>query len=258
MKKIVVMTVLLLFIGNYLFGVENETSSINEIFKLANEKYKKGKYEEAIELYKNIIKKGIKNGYVYYNLGNAYLKNKELGKAILNYEKAKLYIPSDKDLNYNLKYANMMKIDKFKVEESNPFLIILKFIYNLFNVNTLFIISYILFLLLIIYFIIKWLVKDFRIKNINDKLFPYLLSLFIFFALLLSVKIYVIESSNYGIIISKEVDVKSGPGDEYTVMFNLHEGTKVEEKKYSDEWVLIATPNGFSGWIKKNEIESIE
>ena len=38
----------------------------------------------------------------YFNLGNAYFRLGELGKAIRFYEKARVLIPRDEDLNFNL------------------------------------------------------------------------------------------------------------------------------------------------------------
>ncbi len=255
MKKFfsIIILFVLIFSG-YVFS----KTSVDELFKLANEKYKTGNYQEAIQIYNSILKKGIKNGYIYYNLGNAYFKNKELGKAILNYERAKIYLPDDKDVNYNLKYASLMRIDKFKKNAPNPFTVIIMFIYNMFSVNTLFVFVYLLLLVIIGFYFVKWFWKNnITLNNILYKIFPYTIGLFIFFLFLLSVKIYITETSSYAIILKKEIDVKSGPGKEYTVMFNLHEGTKVSVKKYSGNWMFISTPNGFSGWIEKSSAEKI-
>ncbi|PCI29305.1 MAG: hypothetical protein COB67_04390 [SAR324 cluster bacterium] len=45
---------------------------------------------------------GIDNGYLYYNIGNAYYEAGEKGQAILYYRKAERLIPGYNDLQYNL------------------------------------------------------------------------------------------------------------------------------------------------------------
>jgi len=67
--------------------------------------YKKGNYPSAINQYADIISNGKESGQLYYNLGNSYFKNGQLGKAVLNYERALLLIPRDSDLNFNYDYA---------------------------------------------------------------------------------------------------------------------------------------------------------
>ncbi len=255
MKKVLII-LLALSVNLSLFA--SKSSSVDELFKMANEKYKTGKYTDAVRLYENILKKGIKNGYVYYNLGNAYFKTKELGKAILCYERAKIYLPDDKDVNYNLRYAKLMRVDRFKKESPNPFTVILLFVYNLFSINTLCVLSVIFLFVLSGIFLGRWLWRgNMHLNNILYKLFPYVGGVFLFFVLLLGIKIFVVESYNYAVVLEKEIDVKSGPGKEYTVMFNLHEGTKVNIKKISGNWLFITTPNGFSGWVKKASVEKI-
>ncbi len=52
-----------------------------------------------------IIADGFQNGAVYYNLGNAYYRAGEYGRAILNYRKAKSLRPRDTYLEANLQQA---------------------------------------------------------------------------------------------------------------------------------------------------------
>jgi len=225
---------------------------------MGNEKYKQGKYDEAIQFYETIIKKGVKNGYLFYNLGNAYFKNKQLGKAILNYERARLYLPNDEDIKFNLQFVSALKVDKIQSPKYNPFTKVILFIYNIFDVNTLFIISYILLWIIVGIFIIKWIVKNLQLQDIASRIFPYIGILFIIFTLILIIKIYNTENLKYSIVLSQESEVRSGPGKDYTVIFTLHEGTKVRERNYSGKWTQITLPNGYSGWIKSSDIESIE
>jgi len=74
-------------------------------FVSAGMAYKDGRYESAIERYRTILDGGRESGALYYNFGNSYFKKGNLGKAVLNYERAKRFIPRDSDLNFNDTYV---------------------------------------------------------------------------------------------------------------------------------------------------------
>jgi len=59
-------------------------------------------YESSILRFERIVRDGgIHNGKLYYNIGNAYFRAGNLGRAILNYKKAQTYIPNDQNLLHN-------------------------------------------------------------------------------------------------------------------------------------------------------------
>jgi len=62
-------------------------------------------YRESADLLESIVADGYRNGAVFYNLGNAYFRAGEYGRAILNYRKAKPYRPQDPYLSANLAQA---------------------------------------------------------------------------------------------------------------------------------------------------------
>ncbi|MDR3071762.1 MAG: tetratricopeptide repeat protein [Endomicrobium sp.] len=68
----------------------------------AEENFKHGNFSKAVEIYESLIQiEKVKNPYVYYNLSNAYYKNGNLGKAILNSKKALKLMPRDKEIKNN-------------------------------------------------------------------------------------------------------------------------------------------------------------
>ena len=62
-------------------------------------------YRESASLFESILAEGYRNGSVYYNLGNAYFRAGEYGRAILAYRKAKWFRPRDPYLDANLNQA---------------------------------------------------------------------------------------------------------------------------------------------------------
>ena len=75
-------------------------------------------YELAIQTYTSILGNQFHSANLYYNLGNAYLKNNELGKAIWSYQKANKIKPGDADILYNLDYASNLTKDKIEQRSS--------------------------------------------------------------------------------------------------------------------------------------------
>ncbi len=62
-------------------------------------------YREAAQEFESILSDGYRSGAVYYNLGNSYFRAGEYGRAILNYRKARPYLPRDPYLKANLQQA---------------------------------------------------------------------------------------------------------------------------------------------------------
>lgn len=62
-------------------------------------------YLEAARVLETLLVDGYRNGAVYYNLGNAYYRAGEYGRAILNYRKAIPFRPRDPYLAANLQQA---------------------------------------------------------------------------------------------------------------------------------------------------------
>lgn len=64
-----------------------------------------GEYRESARVFESILADGFRSGAVYYNLGNAYFRAGQFGRAILNYRKAQAYRPRDPYLKANLEQA---------------------------------------------------------------------------------------------------------------------------------------------------------
>jgi tetratricopeptide (TPR) repeat protein len=62
-------------------------------------------YRASAALLESLLADGFRSGAVYYNLGNAYYRAGEFGRAIAAYRKAKPYRPRDPYLDANLRQA---------------------------------------------------------------------------------------------------------------------------------------------------------
>jgi hypothetical protein len=62
-------------------------------------------YLLAASLFQKVLDQGTESGAVFYNLGNAYMRGGQRGRAIACYRQAKRYLPRDGRLEANLQYA---------------------------------------------------------------------------------------------------------------------------------------------------------
>ena len=81
------------------------------IFFRGNALYGEERYADAITEYEKVLATGQESGNLYFNLGNAYLRTGDVGRAVLAYERARRLIPGDPDLRANLAFARTLSGD---------------------------------------------------------------------------------------------------------------------------------------------------
>lgn len=81
------------------------------LFIRANGLYGDEHYADAAAVYERILAGGVESGAVHFNLGNAYLKAGDVGRAVLAYERARRLDPGDPDLRANLDFARELARD---------------------------------------------------------------------------------------------------------------------------------------------------
>lgn len=77
----------------------------SETIVTANQAYSAGRYPEAIELYDAAVQSGKTTAAVFHNLGNAWFRTGDFGKAVLNYERALALEPQHPEAEANLQLA---------------------------------------------------------------------------------------------------------------------------------------------------------
>lgn len=226
----------------------------NDLQIKAEKAYSNKDYKQAIALYESILKEGSTSYKLHYNLGNAYYKNNELGKAIYNYELANKLQPNNKDVKMNLKIANEKTIDKIESKE-NFFIIAIKS--GL--VNALSTTGWAWFS---IFSLIGCLVFAFVFFISNQLLFKRLgfflsgISLVVFIASMI-LGFSALEDKkevNFAIITYRESKIHEEPNVTSKTKFSLHEGTKVSVLETNPEWTNIKLENGNEGWLKTSEV----
>src|SRR5262245_50565847 len=89
----------------FLSSAHAASESAGPPFDSANLLYEQGKFAEAASAYQSLLKSGRTSAAVYYNLGNAFFKAGQIGRAIAAYARAEQITPRDPDLRANLQFA---------------------------------------------------------------------------------------------------------------------------------------------------------
>jgi len=245
-----------LFLFLLLTGISHGLTA-QEAVKEAETAYAQENYAQAIELYESVLKNFGDSYEIYYNLGNAYYKTGKIASAILNYERALLIHPGDKEVRFNLDIARLRTIDKI---EPLGELFLTKWIraaQNLFGVDTWAGISIICFILFIacltLFFFAKWM----RLRKMGFYLGIGLLFIVICANLFAWEQKKALVERNDAIIFASTVTIKSSPDASGKELFLLHEGVKVHIKSSIGEWNEIELEDGSIGWIHRKDIEKI-
>lgn len=219
--------------------------------------FSSGSYKEALQVWTDIYNTGFRSASLNYNIGNAYFKLNDIPAAILFYERAYLLNPVDEDINYNLRIARTLIVDRFQEIPELFFVRWYNFMALFLSVNSWAIISissFILSLLLLSLYIYS---SKYRHKVIG---FWFAVFFFILSASSLAFTLRnksLVYDSHKAIISSPLVSGKSSPDNSGNDLFVLHEGTKVSIEDEVGEWFEIRLSDGNKGWVPANSLDKI-
>ncbi len=224
-----------------------------EFFDSATSYFEKKDYDDAIKQYEALISSGCISGNIFYNLGNAYFKNGQIGKAILSYERAMLLIPGDSDLAVNLRYVKSLMKQSDPMGQTSPWAVVFRkaLMYN--TLGEYFCI--ISFVYVIVAVLLTWILIT---RRRNPMAMSFLTLTVGLIVLLLSVtgsKIYHLERC--GIVLQEITDARYEPRENSETNFPLFEGMKVYVLREERHWVRIKRTDGRIGWIKSGDIERL-
>ncbi len=95
-------------------------ASFNLLAKNASEAYASGRYKESAKLYLIMTRFGFNSAQVHYDLGNAYLKQGNIGRAILEYRRALKTDPGLAPARHNLSVARSLLTARVAAWEPSP------------------------------------------------------------------------------------------------------------------------------------------
>jgi tetratricopeptide (TPR) repeat protein len=237
---------LFLLSGTSLFSINIQDSAVAA--------YNKKEYKKAINYYEIILKDGLTSAALHYNLGNAYFKDNQIGKAIYNYELAKKLNPSDDDIKNNLRIANTKVTDKIDSKE-NFFANTLKTgLYGLLSTTGWAYATICCLLLASLLFILFSVSNHGILKRLGFWAGSLFIIGFVFSLIVGYAALHNLNKHTQAIIIAQEVNVLPEPNATAKTKFNLHEGTKVTVLNINSDYTAIQLANGNEGFIATKDL----
>lgn len=199
---------------------------------------------------------GIENGYLFYNIGNAYFEAGEKGKAILYYRKAERLIPGFSDLQFNLATTRQdLQTPEMSSSGWNEIVKSVFFWHYLVNYSVrrnLAIIAFVGFWVVLYGMLFK---RSALLKTIAA------MSLTVTIALGGSylVTAYELHLVTAGVVVQQQSQVRKGPGFGYEPVYEqpLPEGTEFTLLEKQGDWWKVKLANSDDGWIKAADAEII-
>lgn len=250
MKRFIKCVLILSFV---LLGISSTyASNAEEDFFKANQAYRNGDYTDAVRLYSLLADNKYPSPHVLYDLGNACFRLGDKGNAILNYERARIFLPRDADLNFNLGYVRDRIQDA--AEPPGPPLGTAFFWLNSMSPNE----AFFLFVMANLLFFAALILKIFVKEEWAFVLLIILLVAWLGAGISFGVKCYQAAYDDRAVIISKEASVLAGPDPKDTELFRLHAGTIVRTEKNESGWSLIRITGDKRGWIPNSSVGMIK
>lgn len=222
-------------------------------YNQANERYRQGQYQQARELYQQVVEAGVRDPQVYYNLGNTCFKAGHLGEAVLWYERALRLAPRDADIRANLHYVEQLRLDKV----SEPMGTV-QWLEELYLFPTLDELS----LFFSVFFLAACGLGGWRLWRRNWSSWWQVWLLVASICLAAGTGSYLVarlygQAKAQVVVLAAEISARSAPDLEQTEVFVVHEGTCLLLARSEGSWVLVRLPTGLGGWVPADAVEQI-
>jgi tetratricopeptide (TPR) repeat protein len=215
-------------------------------FEAANKLYEEGKFSEAATAYAKLLQTGQTSAALYFNLGNAFFRSGQIGRAVAAYRLAGQITPRDPDVRANLQFArNQTQGPTLSPNRWQRWLGRLTL--NEWTVLA----ACALWLWLVLLAVLQWR------PGLRPALRGYAVALAIAalsLCALAGAAFYQARVSRVAIVIAKEADVRNGPLAESKTAFTAHDGAELRVLDQKDEWLEVSAGPREVGWLRRDQV----
>jgi hypothetical protein len=219
-------------------------------FDRANQEYAQGHFKEAISGYETLVRAGQWSANVFYDLGNAYFRTGDFGRAILNYERALALEPHHPEATANLQIArdeaHALELQPGRLERYLEFA----------SVNHYTVAAAVAFW--IAAFCLAALV--FTRRRLRATLTLLLVTLLISAGGIVAtwqLERGGSEGSALAVVTGKDVQARLATADTANSILALPPGSEVKILSTRGDWIYAALPNNLRGWIPAKNAERV-
>lgn len=243
------------------------SAGASSIGALADSAYNKEDYRRAIELYHQSLEQEGRASDVYYNLGNAYFRNDNLGRAVLNYERALRLDPTNSDARTNLEFVRGRIQDR--PEDDSAFLSnVHHSLMGSMTPNAWAWTAFVLFLLLMGAVAVYIFSRDVALRKTGFFGGIVLICIFSYSLYLAADSVDYADSHEEAVVIAPSTQLSSAPRASRAAadkVVTIHEGTKVEivdsvatpDDPVSPRWYNVKINNSTKAWLRASDVERI-
>ena len=229
------------------------TAGVQEDFTAANRLYEQGKFAAALPLYLNISKQVV-DWKVLYNIGNCHYKLEQFLAAKIYYLKARKFQPLDGSITRNIAMTNRHFRDEVALPEPDFITRSIQVLESRLSLDS---VSILLLASILLLNVCLFLLLT---RGKNKKV---LYAAVLFFSLTLALGAYQVSRvhdlgrSDSAVVRQAGSLLRSGPGEDNTVLFKVNPGLEVKIIDRFRDWVQVAASTQIAGWIEKNRLALI-
>jgi hypothetical protein len=220
-------------------------SRLDDLFDSANRLYEQSKFSDAVTAYEGIVRTGYVSAPVYFNLGNAYFKSGQIGRAIEAYRIAERLAPRDPDIRANLAFArNQVQGPTFRPTalESWPARLTLNEWTGL---------AALAFWIWLVVLMMGQLQPPLR-PSLRGTRITAGFATGVLVACALAALHF--QSRSVVVVPTAELVVRNGPLDDSPEAFTAHDGAELRVIDHKDNWIEVATGSQRTGWVKQEQV----
>jgi len=223
----------------------------------ANQLYASGHYGEAARIYEQEIARGVQDSAIYFNLGNAYFEQGDMGRAVLNLQRAAELAPRDPDIQANLALARQQTTELFAAEPSGPVAVLAK-LTSWMTLNEAAILVLALWFLLGFFILAYREVQGSRGRRLAQTSAMVVLILMLLAGVSLASRSFLQQTQPPGVVVTPSVAISDSPGTSNPSGYHLTGGTKVNVIDRVGDWVRLETPQGAGErWVPAEAVEPV-
>ncbi|HOX26603.1 MAG TPA: BatD family protein [Candidatus Krumholzibacteria bacterium] len=221
-----------------------------------NRAYTDGDLTTAVERYRNALDLGADDATLHYNLGNAYARSGELGRAIASYLRAQRLDPRDLDTRTNLAWIRSHTRDlELAGHDLPPVVAQLDA-----AVHSLTLDEWATALVVLTWAAAALVAWSWRRGWLSVGLRRVLLlggACWLVAAVVTATRVYEEHWRDTAIVIAPEVEVRSGPATTFPVVFRIHDGLGLVVRGEREGWARIGLGGDWVGWVPAETLERV-
>jgi tetratricopeptide (TPR) repeat protein len=228
---------------------------LQELFQAGVKAYDAQDYDGAAARFEELLRYRVEHPAVEYNLGNAHFKRRDYGRAVLHWERALRLDPADGEARANLALVRTMLVDDASAPET-PLHAFLERASRFVDRDETTLVAFAAWQLLGLAVLVA-ILRAGAARRVALGLAAIATLALVVVAPLLYLQVRDHAERGRLVVLTPAVEARSGPGEQYTSVFTVHEGLVVRSRGTASGYEWIELPNGLQGWVPVASVDRI-